>query len=160
MIALLFALFKGNITRWETMSFFDLELVIIILTFLVTYYSLQGAGIFALSLGLLIDTFSTGPLGLLTFIYLASFLLIVVGSSLFDCRALVGLSILTFLVVLLKNLVQMLLMVSFSLGSPVSIPWLLAIVTSAMFSGLLAPAVFYLLKSGFRFFLKDVENVF
>lgn len=157
MIALLFALFKGNITRWETMSFFDLELVIIILAFLVTYFSLPGAGLFALSLGLLIDTFSTGPLGLLTFLYLVSFLFIVFGSSLFDCRALVGLSILTFLVVLIKNLFQMLLLVSFSLGSPVSITWLLAIVTSAMFSGLLAPAVFYLFKSGCRFFLKDVE---
>ncbi|RPI77280.1 MAG: hypothetical protein EHM45_09745 [Desulfobacteraceae bacterium] len=160
MIALLFALFKGNITRWETMRFFDLEIVIIILAFLVTYYSLPGAGLFAFSLGLLVDTFSTGPLGLLTFLYLASFLLIVLGSSLFDCRALVGLSILTFLVVFIKDFFQMLLLISFSLGTPVSIIWLLAMVTSAMFSGLLAPVLFYLLKAGCRFFLKDVENVF
>jgi cell shape-determining protein MreD len=150
-------LFKGNITRWEIVGFFDLELVIIILAFLITYCSLQGAGIFAFSLGLLIDIFSTGPLGLLTFLYLVSFLLIVFGSNLFDCRAQVGLSILIFLVVLFKDILQMLMMISFSLGSPISIKWFLAIITSAMFSGLLAPMIFAVLKMGLRFILKDAQ---
>ncbi|UCF57624.1 MAG: hypothetical protein JSW15_03925 [Deltaproteobacteria bacterium] len=128
------------------LDLFDVDLVIIIITYLLVIYAQTGAGIFALSQGLLIDIFSGGLLGLFTLLYLTVFLGINLGSRLFDFRSVRGQVIIISLAVLLKGVLLISFLNIFSLDFQVSpsVFWVFA--TSAVCSGLIGPLVLYILN--------------
>ena len=71
-------------------KFFNVDLVIILIVYLLISYGEMGAGIFAFGQGLLIDIFSGGLLGLFTLLYLIIFLGMKLGSSSFNLLAVRG----------------------------------------------------------------------
>ncbi len=83
--------------------FFALDLVTIIIAYLLIYYGTAGAVIFAIGQGFLIDTFSSGLLGLFTLLYLITFLSIKLGSFFFDLYSSRGQIFLIFIAVFLKD---------------------------------------------------------
>ncbi len=149
--SLLFVLVKGNLMNHIRLGLLDVDLVLIIMTYLLVVYGETGAGIFALSQGLLIDIFSGGLLGLFTLLYLTVFLAMNLGSRLFDLRSARGQVIVIALAVLLKGtlLICFLNIFPLEITIPSSVLWALA--ASAVCSGLIGPFVFYLLTH-----LKDV----
>jgi hypothetical protein len=125
-------------------GFFDVELVIIILAYLLVFYGETGAGMFAMSQGLLIDIFSVGLLGLFTFIYLIVFLCIILGSRFFDLYSSRGQILVISMAVLSKEILFVAFLKVLSLEVAVSLPVLLTLLASAIASGLVAPFVFYI----------------
>ena len=128
------------------LDLFDVDLVIIIITYLLVIYAQTGAGIFALSQGLLIDIFSGGLLGLFTLIYLTLFLGINLGSRFLDLSAVRGQVIIISLAVFLKGILLIFFLNIFSFEIQVSSSVFCAFATSAVCSGLVGPFVFYLLN--------------
>jgi cell shape-determining protein MreD len=116
------------------------------MTYLLVVNGETGAGIFALSQGLLIDVFSGGLLGLFTLIYLTVFLGINLGSRLFDLRSARGQVIIISLAVLLKGMLLITFLNIFSLEMHISSLGLWAFAASAACSGLIGPLIFYLLN--------------
>jgi len=134
------------------------DLVIIIMAYLLAFQGQAKAGVFSFGQGLLIDIFSAGLLGCFTFLYLIVFLGVKLGSRLLDLRSSKGLMIITFLSVLLKETVFVGLLDIFSLEVVVSPSILFSIALSALFSALVAPVVFYLLKQISILFVGDMEE--
>lgn len=139
MISLFYVLMKGSILSYMGLSLFDVDLVIIIIVYLLFMDAETGAGIFALSQGLLIDIFSGGPVGLFTLLYLTIFLSIHLGSRFIDLRAVRGQVIVILLAVLLKGglLISLLNIFPLEIHSSYSVFW--AFVGSAVCSGLIGP---------------------
>lgn len=145
-VSLSYVLIKGNLINYLKLSLFDVDLVIIIMTYLLVVYGETGAGVFALSQGFLIDIFSGGLLGLFTLLYLSVFLGINLGSRFFDLRSARGQVIVISLAVLLKGLLLIALLNMFSVRAHISSLALWAFAVSAALSGLIGPVVFYLLN--------------
>lgn len=127
------------------LSHLDVDLVLIIMTYLLVVYGETWAGIFALSQGLLIDIFSGGHLGLFTLLYLTVFLAMNLGSRLFDLRSARGQVIVMALAVLLKETLLISFLKVFPLEIIISSSVLWVFAASAACSGLIGPFVFYLL---------------
>ena len=142
--SLFYVLIKGNLINYVKLSLFDVDLVIIIMTYLLVVYGETGAGIFALSQGLLIDVFSGGLLGLFTLLYLSVFLSINLGSRFFDLRSARGQVIVISLAVLLKGFLLITFLNIFTLRIHISSLALWAFAASAACSGLIGPVVFHL----------------
>lgn len=142
-----------------TLSFFDVDLVIIILAYLLVSYGETGAGIFAISQGLLIDIFSVGQLGLFTFLYLALFLAFIIGSRLFDLHSQRGQILIISLAVFLKEILFITLLKILSLEIIVSFSVFFAFVTSAIFSGLIGPFIFYLFNHLNQFYMGRLRGI-
>lgn len=140
------------------LSLFDVDLVIIIMTYLLVVYGEIGAGIFALSQGILIDIFSGGLLGLFTLLYLTVFLGMNLGSRLFDLRSARGQVIVISLAVLLKGILLISLLNIFSLERHLSSSVLWVFAASALCSGLIGPFVFYLFNHLKYFFTKGIRE--
>ena len=130
--------------NYITLNTVDVDLVTITTAYLLVFYGDTGAGIFALSLGFLIDIFSAGPLGLFTLFYLAVFLGIKFGSLLFDLLSARGQIILVTLAVLLKEILFVIFLHVFSLEMACSYSNIFTFVSSALISGVSAPIVFHL----------------
>jgi len=141
MVALFFVLMKGSIMNYIGIHFFDIDLVIIIITYLLFMDAETGAGIFALSLGLLIDVYSGGPLGLFTLLYLMLFLSIHIGSGLLDIRSAKGQAIIILLAVLLKGGLLISFLHIFSLEIHISYSVFWAFAGSGVCSGLMGPLI-------------------
>lgn len=141
--SLSFVLIKGNLINYIKLSLFDVDLVIIIMTYLLVGYGETGAGVFALSQGFLIDVFSGGLLGLFTLLYLSVFLGINLGSRFFDLRSARGQIIVISLAVLLKGFLLITFLNIFPLRVHISSLALWAFAASAVCSGLIGPLVFY-----------------
>lgn len=136
----------------------DIEVVVIISVYLIAMGSETGAGIFALGQGLLTDIFSGGVWGFHAILYMIIFLFIRVLARPFDLSSAFGRIALVFFSVLVKELISAPLLHLFSLNSNISSYDLLMYVISALFSGLIAPLIFYLLKSIGRPFHKMKEE--
>ncbi len=150
--SLSFVLIKGNLINYVNLSLFDVDFVIIIMTYLLVVYGETGAGIFALSQGLLIDVFSGGLLGLFTLLYLSVFMSINLGSRFFDLRSARGQVIVISLAVLLKGFLLITFLNIFTLRIHISSLTLWAFAASAACSGLIGPVVFYLFNQ-LKYFL-------
>jgi hypothetical protein len=139
MISLFYVLMKGSIMSYIGLSVFDVDLVIIIIIFLLFMEAETGAGVFALSQGLLIDIFSGGPVGLFTLLYLTVFLSIHLGSRFLDLRAVRGQVTVILLAVLLKGglLIFLLNIFPLEIHSSYSVFW--PFMGSAVCSGLVGP---------------------
>jgi rod shape-determining protein MreD len=128
-------------------GYFDVDLIVAATAYLVAWYGDPWAGGFALGMGLLTDVFSASPLGLFTLIHLLMFLGIRAGNALFDLYSASGQMMVVAMAVSLKKLLFLLFLSLFSPGTRLEPLILLALVSSAVFSALAAPAVFYLLES-------------
>lgn len=136
----------------------DLECVIIITAYLLAYGREAGAGIFALCQGLLTDIFSGGIWGFHAILYLIIYLFIKIFSSPFDQSSVSGQFTLIFIAVLVKELLSIPLLYIFSMDINLSFYIFLAFIISALFSGLIAPLIFYLLNSLVRLFFRSKEE--
>jgi hypothetical protein len=139
MVSLFFLLMKGSIISYFGIHFFDIDLVIIIITYLLLIDREKGAGVFALGQGLLIDVYSGGPLGLFTLLYLILFLGIHIGSGLLDIRSIKGQAIIILLAVLLKGGLLFSFLYIFSLEIHFSYSTLWAFAGSGACSGFVGP---------------------
>jgi hypothetical protein len=141
MVSLFFVLMKGSIINFFGIHFFDIDLVIIITTYLLLMDEETGAGVFALSQGLLIDVYSGGPLGLFTLLYLVLFLSIHIGSGFLDIRLAKGQAIIILIAVLLKGGLLISFLYIFPLEIHISCSVLWAFVGSGVCSGLIGPLI-------------------
>ena len=138
---------------------FDVDLVVIIIVYLLVYYSETGAGIFAFVQGLLIDIFSGGMFGLFTLLYLIIFLLIKLASRPLDLLSTLGQVVVISMAILLKEALMVIILYMFSFATNFLIHNILLTVFSAIFSGLIAPFLFYILnKLGLLFIGLEMEN--
>jgi len=133
-------------------KFFNVDLVIILIVYLLISYGEMGAGIFAFGQGLLIDIFSGGLLGLFTLLYLIIFLGMKLGSSSFNLLAVRGQIFIISLAVLLKEILFVTFLQLFAFKISFSYPIFLAILSSALCSGLIAPFLFHLFNHLTRLF--------
>ena len=122
--------------------FFAVDLVTIFIAYLLIYFGTAGAVIFAIGQGFLIDTFSSGLLGLFTLLYLITFLSIKFGALFFELESLRGQIFLIFIAVFLKESFLIAFLKTFAMEIFISLTDLLSFVTSALFSGLIAPLLF------------------
>ena len=141
MVSLFFLLMKGSIINFFGIHFLDIDLVIIIITYLLLMDEETGAGVFALGQGLLMDVYSGGPLGLFTLLYLMLFLSIHIGSGLLDIRSVKGQAIIILLAVLLKGglLISFLHISSLEIHISYSVFW--AFAGSGVCSGLIGTLI-------------------
>ena len=156
--SLSFVLIKGNLINYVKLSLFDVDLVIIIMTYLLVVYGETEAGIFALSQGLLIDVFSGGLLGLFTLLYLIVFLSINLESRFFDLRSARGQVIVISLTVLLKGFLLITFLNIFTLRIHISSLALWAFAASAACSGLIGPVLFYLFNHLKSFLIRGIRE--
>ena len=140
--------------------FFALDLVTVIVAYLLIYYGTPGAVIFAIGQGFLIDTFSSGLLGLFTLLYLITFLSIKFGSVFFDLYSLRGQIFLISIAVFLKEIFLIAFLKAFAMEIFISLTDLLSFVTSALFSGLIAPILFFIFNQISRLFIRKEREVF
>lgn len=139
--------------------FFALDLVTIITAYLLIYFGTAGAVVFAIGQGFLIDTFSSGLLGLFTLLYLLTFMSIKLGSSFFDLDSVRGQIFLIFIAVFLKEIFLIAFLKAFAMEIFISLTDLLSFVTSALFSGLIAPILFFIFNQISRLLIRKEEEV-
>lgn len=151
-------LVKGGLLHPVTHIPIDLECVIIITAYLLAYERESGAGIFALCQGLLTDIFSGGIWGFHAILYLIIYIFIKIFSSPFDQSSVSGQFTLIFIAVLVKELLSIPLLYIFSMDINLSFYVFLAFIISALFSGLIALLIFYLLNSLGRLFFRSKEE--
>ncbi|MCJ7595099.1 MAG: hypothetical protein MUO52_10060 [Desulfobacterales bacterium] len=125
---------------------FDVDLVTVIMAYLLIRQGSGWTAIFALVQGMAVDIFSAGVVGLFTFLYLVTFLSLVLGGRFFDLLSLKGQIILISLAVFLKQILLLGLLKAFSFEITVSFFSLLPFALSALFAGLAGPLVFCLLN--------------
>jgi len=126
------------------------DLLTILIVYLFLYYGRTPAVAFALGQGIIVDVFSVGFKGLFAFLYMIVCAGILLGCRFFNLRDPKGQIILITLAVLLKRSFFFGAVYFFSIDpfSPSSLLW--ASVISALFSGLIAPAVFFIFEQAFE----------
>ncbi len=124
----------------------DLDLIVLFIAYLFMSRGEKGAGVFAFCQGFLTDIFSGGFLGLFALLYLVVFLVIRIGSRPLDLLSSGGLVALVSVAVFLKGLFVIGLHHLFSLNIMFSFMDLLALISSSVITGLVAPFLFYLLN--------------
>jgi len=130
------------------------DLVVVIIAYLMVYYGETGTGIFAFGQGILIDIFSGGILGLFTLLYLIIFFSIKLGSRPLYLLSAGGQIIIVLLAVLLKEILIISFSYLFSLEIVFSFSDILMFASSAIFSGLIAPIIFYFFNQTNRFLIE------
>lgn len=125
-------------------GYFDVDLVVVSVAYLVTWHGDSWAGAFALAMGLLIDVLSAAPLGLFSVIYLGLFLGIRLGDALVDLHSVKGQVIVVSIAVLIKKLLFIAFLSLLTLEVTVDGSVLFAFFCSAVFTALAAPGIFFL----------------
>jgi rod shape-determining protein MreD len=146
LISILFILFKGVIQNHAILKLIDVDIVIVLIVYLLMCYGETGVGIFAFGQGLIIDIFSGGMLGLFALLYLIVFIGIRIVSRPLDIYSVAGQMAVICIAVLLKNILMALFMYIFPMEIALSFFDFLVFAYSAIFSGLLAPLIFYLMN--------------
>ena len=137
---------------------FDLDLFAVIIAYLFLFYGRTPAATFAFGQGLLIDLLSGGIHGLFTLIYLSIFGFIYLGSRLFNLEYPKGQVLLISSVVLLKKVLLLLVLSTFSQEVFFARSFLLISVVSAISTGIMAPIVFFLFNRLRSLFLGGTEK--
>jgi rod shape-determining protein MreD len=110
--------------------------------YLLIHSGRTGACIYAFFLGMLIDFFSAGVLGLFTLVYMLVFLTIEWGSRFFDLHSFKGQMILVFLGVFVRETCVVGLLDIFAYQVHFSSSLFLGFAVSAGITGILAPFIF------------------
>lgn len=143
LVCLLFILVKGGLGTMILPGYFDVDLVVILVAYLVTWHGDSWSGAFALGMGLLIDILSSAPLGLFSVIYLGLFLGIRLGDALVDLHSVKGQVIVVSLAVLIKKLLFIAFLRLLALEIAMDGRVLFAFFCSAVFTAVAAPVVFF-----------------
>jgi len=146
LLCTLFVLIKGDLAARGGLGFFDLDLVAILVAYFLLYCGSTIAVVFAFTQGLLIDTYSAGLFGLFSLLYLSLYRIVAIGSKFFDFNSISGQFLLVLVAVLVKDILFILVLEIFHLGSELSGLVLVKLATSAVFSALMAPLIFRLLE--------------
>lgn len=157
--AVFFLLIKGSLVGHILLRYFDIDLIIIIMIYVFVFLGEKRTGIFAFGMGILMDLFSGVMFGFYTFIYLFIFLAILFGSRPLDLTS-TGTQIITvFLAVLLKGILMITLLKLFSLRAVLLLPDYFLIVFSILFSGIIAPFLFYSFSWFNRFVIESKSEM-
>ena len=156
---LLFLLSKGDMISHGLIRFFAADLLTVIIAYLLINYGTAWAVIFALGQGFLIDIFSSGLFGLFTVLYLITFISIKVGSSFFDLDSLRGRIFLISIAVFLKEIFLIAFLKAFAMEIFISLTDFLAFITSALFSGLISPILFFVLNQMNRLLTRKEKDI-
>ncbi|MBC8175936.1 MAG: hypothetical protein H8E19_00915 [Deltaproteobacteria bacterium] len=124
-----------------SVSFFDLDLLTILIAYLFLSFSRIQAGAFALGQGFLIDIFSGGVHGLFAFLYLIVFCAIYLGSLFFNLQTARGQIMIVILAVFLKNIVLLTVLVFISNSIVFLKSFLIASAVSIIGTGLITPVL-------------------
>ena len=122
----------------------DMDLLVILMSYLFLYFGNIAAVTFAFSQGLLVDIFSGGLRGLFTTLYFVLFAWIYLGSRIFNPRDPKGQAIIVSLGIFLKKVLFLSITAVFSLELYVSIHFLWISSISIVVTGLMAPLLFYI----------------
>ncbi len=125
-------------------GFLDLDLLTIITAYFFMSHGQTSAVTFAIGQGFLIDLFSGGLHGLFSFLYLSVFCAIYLGSRFFHLEGAKGQVTVISLAVLLKKILFLIILMTFSLDMVFPESFLLISGASVIATGLTAPVVFYL----------------
>lgn len=118
-------------------------------------YGHTGACIFALSQGLFIDLFSGGMHGLFTFLYLIVLGGIWLGSRFFNLQSSKGQFVIISLTMILKKMFLFLMLAVFSQESFFSQSFLWDSIGLTVYTGLMAPALFYFFNLVKKIIIED-----
>jgi rod shape-determining protein MreD len=143
-MAIFFVLVKGSIVGPIVPRYFDVDLIIVILTYLFAVYGEKGAGIFAFALGGLMDLFSGGLFGFYILIYIAIFLAIKLSSRPLDLSSIGTQIVIVSSSVFLKGILMISLHSLFSLRAILSLNDLFVLISPMILSGLITPFFFYI----------------
>jgi len=149
-LGLIFTLIKGKGMNLLGSDLFDLDLIIVLTAYLALSYSNLAVALFAFGQGFVMDLFSAGLNGLFASIYLVVFCAIYFGGRLFDIEGLQGQVMVVSLSVLLKKIVFIIFQIIFSARVPLSTPFLIMALLSALGTGIIAPLFFRFLDSLMR----------
>lgn len=141
-LGILQVLFKGNLIAHMGSYFLDIDLVTVMIGYILLHSGRTGACVYAFFLGLLVDFFAAGVLGLFTLLYTLVFLTIEFGSRFFDLQTVKGPVMLIFIGALVRQFCLVGLLDVFSYQVHFSYPLFLAFVISAAVTGLIAPVIF------------------
>jgi hypothetical protein len=139
-------------------GYFDISLIIITVAYFVTWHGDYWAGAFALAMGVMIDVLSAAPLGLFSVIHLILFIVIRIGDALFDLQSVKGQVIVVFLAMSFRELLFLAFIKILSLELALDAGMLLAILSSAVFTAVAAPAVFFCLDTSDRVFIRMLNK--
>ena len=118
--------------------------------YILLYYGQVGAGIFAFFQGVLIDIFSAGLMGLFTLIHLILFIIILIIFRFFDLHSIRSLTIFVTIGVFLKKILFFIIAGAFSFKITFSSFNFISFASSAIFSSLMAPIIFFILNNRFK----------
>ncbi|MBW1998799.1 MAG: hypothetical protein JRJ29_12655 [Deltaproteobacteria bacterium] len=131
------------------------------MAYLLLYCGSIIAVVFAFTQGLLIDTYSAGLFGLFSLLYLSLYWVVAIGSKFFDFNSISGQFLLVLVAVLVKDILFIVVLEIFHLGSELSALVLVKLSASAVFSALAAPLVFRLVDPFRHVFTKgDNKDIF
>jgi hypothetical protein len=125
-------------------SFFNLDLLTILMAYLFLSFGRIQAGAFALGQGLLIDIFSSGLHGLFAFLYLSIFCGIYLGSLFFNLQTAKGQIMIVSSAIFFKSIVLLTVLSLFSNSIVFSKSFLSASAISIIGTGLITPILFIL----------------
>ncbi len=146
-ISIIFILIKGNLLGPLIIRKIDVDLVVIITVYFLSIQNETGAGIFAFFQGLLIDILSGGPLGFFAFIYIMIFISIKLLSYPLDLLSAEGRIFVTFIAVLIKNFITLVLLKLFSFEAVFSYNEFIIFILSALCTVFVAPFLLSLLDN-------------
>ena len=145
--SLSYILIRGDLIDFSFFRLLDPDFIIIIMVYLFAFRSEAGAVFFAFGQGIFIDIFSGGMLGLFALLYPIVFMGITLGSRPLDLLSLTGQVFIVFFAVLIKSLLMVAFLKLFSFEILFSTSYFANIVFSALFSGMIAPFIFYFLNN-------------
>ena len=158
-LCLLFLLSKGDVINQGLIRFFAIDVPTVIIAYFLINYGTTWAVVFAIGQGFLIDIFSSGLIGLFSMLYLITFLSIKIGSSFFDLDSLRGRISLIAIAVFLKEIFLIAFLKTFTMEIYISLTDLLSFVTSALFSGLISPILFFIFNQLSRALTRKEKDI-
>jgi rod shape-determining protein MreD len=122
--------------------FVDVDVVTVMIGYLLIYSGRAGACVYAFLLGMLIDFFSAGVIGVFTLVYVLVFLTIEWGSRFFDLTSVKGQMILVFAGALVREMSVVGLLDILAYQIHFSFSLFLGFAVSAAITGIVAPFIF------------------
>lgn len=147
---ILFVLLRGSIAHLVRVEWLYVDLIPIFLIYLVAKEQSLKASCLAFLVGLLTDIFSSCHLGLFALAYSAILLGINSCRQLLDFRNIKTSSVLAAVFVLSKWFLVLIVLSALPLGRTPSSMGLVLVVVSALVTGLITPALFYVLDLAWR----------
>lgn len=157
LIGILIILIRGNVANQVRVEWLDVDFVTILTAYIMIAIGQAASGVFAFGMGLLIDCYSAGLLGLFTTIQMVALLSMYLGSRFLDIQSPRSVFFLVTLGAWAKGMLFIGLLNALSLETGFSLETFTAITLSALLSGLIAPFIFYVMNK-IRRLSKEQKN--